>query len=109
MMPTAGRRNRGFAGRKQSTVRTPLRAAFTPALAGAGPGVGVTETVFYGARLSVVTAVGVLGVALFAYTINGIPGVGGTTAANFNVPELPGVSLQFAAGTYAINTLNGVV
>ena len=108
-MPTAGRRDRGFAGRKQATVRTPLRAAFTAALAGAGPAIGVTESVFYGAKLAVITAVGVLGVALFAYTINGVPGVGGTTAANFNVPELPGVALQFSAGTYAVNTLNGVV
>lgn len=109
MMATAGRRDRGFAGRRQATVRTPLRSAFTSLLSGAGPAVTVSESVFYGAKLSVITAVGLLGVALFAYTINGVPGLGGTTAASFNVTELPGVQLQFSAGTYAVNTLNGVV
>lgn len=108
-MPTAGRRNRGLAQRRIAAVKTPLRSAFTAVLAGAGPAVSVVESVFYGVALVVVTAVGVLGVALFTYTINGVPGVGGTTAASFNVTELPGVQLQFSAGTYVINTLNGIV
>lgn len=108
-MPTAGRRDRSFMSRHMSTIKTPLRSAFTALLAGAGPAVTVSESVFYGVSLVVITAVGVLGIALFTYTINGVPGLGGTTAASFNVTELPGVQLQFSAGTYAVNTLNGVV
>lgn len=109
MSPTSARNASRASIRRSAGVRTPRPQAFTPALAGAGPTVSVTGGVFYGKSLQVITAVGLLGVALFTYSIDGAVPVPGTTAANVNIPELPGVSLQFAAGTYAVNTLNGVV
>jgi len=92
-------------------LKTPTAASFTPALAGSGPTVTVTGSTFYGVPLQVQTAIGVLGVALFQYSTDGGQSftVGLTTGANVNLPTLPGVQLHFSAGTYAVNTLNGVV
>ncbi len=91
--------------------KTPTRASFTPTLVGTGPTVTVTSSTFYGVPLQVQTAVGVLGVGLFQYSTDGGQSftVGLTTGANVSLPTLPGVQLHFSAGTYAINTLNGVV
>jgi len=91
--------------------KIPTAASFTPMLAGSGPVVTVTGSTFYGLPLLVQTAVGVLGIALFQYSTNGGQSftVGLTTGANVALPTLPGVQLHFSAGTYAVNTLNGIV
>jgi hypothetical protein len=103
-------RDRGDRGNQPSA---PLKGVFTPTLLAAGttpPAVTITEAGFLNASIQVsITLLGVLGVALYTVTVNGVPSAGLTTLASVAVPGFPSAFLHFSAGTYAAdNVYTGV-